>query len=206
MEKYNDKTSEKITEWYETTKGMWIIGISSVMFFVLFFSFIYIVSINNSESKLRNTISSKQLDNQNEYDNMWKKISQISQVTIEQKNALKEIFVEHARARNSGGGNSLIMKWVQESIPNIDTSTFNKLMNVIVSSRDSFTMRQKELISLNNEHKIMVDPNIFPTGLILSSIFGRKAIDITIILSDRTEDVFKTKKDNNINVFSGIKE
>lgn len=178
----------------------WMIGLGSflVVLFIIGGLFSYVVGINNREVRLRNTITAKQLDNTSEYDNMWKKISQVAQVTDAQKEALKEIFVGYAEARTQDAGANQIMTWVKESVPNVDTSTFNQLMNVITGSRDSFTFRQKELVDLKREHDIMLDT--FPQSVVLS-ILGRQKIDIVIVTSTRTENAFKTGSDDDVQVF-----
>jgi len=156
-----------------------------------------VAAFYNKEVGLRTTIEQKQVDNKSEFDNMWKKIAQVAQVTDAQKNALKEIFVAHAEARG-GVGNGGIMKWLQESVPHVDTSTFNNLQNIITGSRDSFTMRQKELLDLKREHDKLL--RSFPSNIILG-MFGRQPIDVTIVTSTKTDESFKTGKDDDVNVF-----
>ncbi len=152
----------------------------------------------NIENTLRQTIVAKQRDNQSEYDNMWKKISQVAQVTTAQKEALKEIIMGYAQARTGTGDKGAIMSWIQESVPNVDTTTFNNLQNIIVSSRDGFTMRQKELLDLSREHNTMLGQ--IPWGSILRAM-GRNAIEITIVTSSRTEESFESGKDDDVSVF-----
>ncbi|MEN6550048.1 MAG: hypothetical protein ABFE07_28735 [Armatimonadia bacterium] len=153
------------------------------------------VSAHNREVALRNAITAKQKDNTSEFDNMFKKISQSAQVTEGQKNALKEIFVSYAQARGGVQGNA-VMKWLQESVPNVDTSTFKNLQNIITASRDAWTMRQKELLDLKREHDNIRTQ--FPTNLFVG---GRPAIEVTIVTSSRTDESFKTGKDDNTKVF-----
>ena len=131
-------------------------AVAAVGLLVLLILFMYGVSVNNKEVVLRNTILAKQRDNTNMYDKMWKTIAQTAQVTDAQKNALKEIFVAHAQARAVDSKN-LLMAWIKESIPNVDTSTFNKLMAIIVGERDGFAMRQKELLDVKREHDILLE-------------------------------------------------
>ena len=161
------------------------------------------VSTSNKEVRLRNQIMAKQKDNSSEYDNMWKKISQVAQVTDAQKEALKEIFVGYAKARSGDGSGKAFVNAVHEAIPNVDTSTFNNLMNIIVASRDAFTMRQKEILDLKREHDNMLDT--FPSGFLLSSLFGREKIDVTIVTSIRTEEAFRSGKDDDTDVFQKTK-
>jgi len=157
-----------------------------------------VISYNNQEATLRTAIEAKLKDNTSEFDNMVKKISQVAQVSEKQLEVLKDIFVSYADARTSDGGGQL-MKWVQESVPNVDTSTMNNLQNIIVGSRDSWTMRQKELVDLSREHTKIL--RTFPSCMILN-ILGRKEVPITIITSSRTEKAFATGKDDDVSVFS----
>lgn len=158
----------------------------------------YLISTLNFETRLSNRIETKMLDNQSEHDNMWKKIASVAEVTDKQREALASIFVEHANARNNNFQNSLTA-WITESVPNVDTATFNNLQNIITSSRDAWTQRQKELLDLSRAHNDLLEQ--FPSGIILS-IFGREKVTITIITSSKTENVFKTGKDDDISVFN----
>jgi hypothetical protein len=159
---------------------------------------VFVVSTLNGEVRLRNAIVAKQKDNTSEFDNMWKKISQVAQVTDAQKDALLEIFQGYAKARSAGKEGGSLANWIHEAVPNVDTSTFNNLQNLISSSRDGWTMRQKELIDLNREHDNMID--VFPSSLVCS-MFGREKIEIIIVTSGRTERTFETGKDDDVDVF-----
>jgi len=85
------------------SKG-WIIGIGIIGIIVLtvFVLGATVIGTFNKEVQLRVTIEQKQVDNTSEFDNMWKKISQVAQVTEGQKNAIKEILVGYADARSQG--------------------------------------------------------------------------------------------------------
>lgn len=176
-----------------------MIGLASVAVVFLFGIVISImwVGASNSEIGLRNRIEAKQRDNGSEFDNMWKKISQSAQVTDAAKNALQEIFTEHAKARNTGGGGGLA-KWVQESVPNIqpDSIPFRNLMNIITSSRDRWTMRQKELLDLSRAHNDILAK--FPSSLFVGS---RGKIEVQIVTSGRTKEAFATGEDENLDLF-----
>lgn len=156
------------------------------------------ISYRNNDARLRNLITAKQTDNKSEFDNMFKKISQSVQVTEAQMTALKGIFVEHAQARG-GAGNAKIMSWIQESVPNVDTKVYTNLQNIIIASRDSWTMRQKELIDYKREHDNLIDT--FPSGWFLSLMGRGNKIDITIVTSTKTEKAFETGKDDDVEIF-----
>ncbi len=158
---------------------------------------VYGVSVSNSEVHLRNTIGAKQRDNVSEYDNMWKKIAQTAKVTSAQKDALVEILQAHAEARRGGssGSGSSVVTWLRESIPDVDTTTFNNLQNIIAGSRDRFTVRQKELLDLKRKHDTLLDS--FPSGPLLATL-GREKVDVVIVTSTRAKDRFAAGTDDDL--------
>lgn len=132
-------------------------------------------------------------DNQSEFDNMFKKIGQSMQVTKAQQDSIKEIIVANATARTTSGGE--LIKMVTESIPNIDTKTFQNLQNIIVGSRDSFSFRQKELIGIAEEYNKNL--SVFPRNIILGML-GFKKLDPLVITSSHTKEVFSSGEDNEV--------
>lgn len=156
------------------------------------------ISYFNRDTNLRVLMEAKQTDNQSEFDNVKKKILQVAKVTDKQMESLKEIFVSYADARTSQDSEKM-MNWVQEAIPNVDTKTFDNLQNIIVSSRDAFTMRQKELIDLKREHDALI--KMFPGNIILGMIMGKKPFEIQIVTSTRTKESFKTGVDDDTDLF-----
>jgi len=182
------------------SKGLIItLGIVGIFVLILFVLGGSVIGTFNREVSLRTTIEQKQVDNRSEFDNFWKKISQVAQVTDAQKNAIKEILVGYADARSQGrDGNGSFINALHEAIPNLDLTTFNNLQNIIVGSRDGFTMRQKELLDLKREHDKLL--RTFPSNIILG-MFGRKPIDVMIVTSTKTEKTFETGKDDDVNVF-----
>lgn len=179
----------------------WILGIGLSLFAVLVLFvigvFIWGIGVTNKSTVLINQIKAKQEANTTDFDNMKKKISQVAQVSDMQMNKLKEIFVENSQARTPNGGGSLAL-WIKEAVPNVDTKTFENLQNIIVSSRDSWTMRQKELIDYKREHDNMMDT--IPSCWVLSFV-GHSKQEITVVTSSMTKEAFKTGKDDDIDVF-----
>jgi hypothetical protein len=173
--------------------GLGIVGL--LVMFALVIG-VMAISYNNQEVGLRNLLTAKAKDNQNEFDNMWKKINQVVQVAQKDRESLKDIFNSYATARTPQNNDAPLMRWIQESVPNVSQTTFANLQNVIVSSRDSWTARQKELIDYKREHDNL--RMMFPSRLFVG---GRPEILITVITSDNTEKVFKSGKDNDTDLF-----
>jgi hypothetical protein len=182
----------------------WVIGlaIGGVVLLAVIIVAAMAVSYKNKEVRLRKTIEAKQLDNKSEFDNMWKKIKQVAQVTDEAKNALIEIFQKHAEARSGGQKGGSLMLWVKESIPDAKANTdlYKNLMNILTSSRDSWTMRQKELIGLKNEYDVLCET--IPSAWFVT----KRDIEITIITSSKTERTFEEGKDDDVDLFPSKEE
>lgn len=112
--------------------------------------------VPSEKDELRKLIETKST---NELNNTYNSITNIVKIDIKQFESLKEIFVIDSFNRNEscfsgmkeseGATDALVIQWIQENFPNIDTNTFNNLQNIIISSRDSWTMQQKELTNLN---------------------------------------------------------
>jgi hypothetical protein len=135
--------------------------------------------------------------NEASFDNMWKKIQQTAQVPEAQKNALREIFESHASARTGSGQGGTVMNWIKESVPTVQLTSYDNLMNIITGSRDEWTRNQIELVSISNEYNQML--SVFPSNLFLR-LFGFEKIVPKIITSTRTVEAFKTGKDDDVDL------
>lgn len=154
------------------------------------------ISASNQEVGLRNAIKAKQTANQATFDNMWKQIQQTAEVTNEQKNALKDIFIQHAQARTGEGVDKAIVKWISESVPNVDVSAYKNLQNIIVGARNSFTSDQIALLDMKRAHDDVLTK--FPSSLFVG---GRPSIEVQIVTSERTGAAFSSGKDENVKLF-----
>ncbi len=156
------------------------------------------ISCSNTEKRIRNQFVARQEANKATFDNMWKTISQAAQVTDAQKQALSEIFVQYAAARSGGksGDDHAIVKWIQESVPHVDTSTFNNLQNIIVGTRASFTNDQLALLDLKRVHDNCLD--LFPSSIVCGD---RPRLSVKLVTSTRTDAAFDSGKDDNTDVF-----
>lgn len=164
----------------------------SVMIFVGAFVLIGLTSYfsySNEEIQLRNLVDAQQQTNEAYFDKMWKIISQKAEVSQQYENAFREIYPDLMKGRydNNKGG---LMSWIQEHNPNFDTSLFASVMTSIEAERTGFFVEQKKLIDLGREHNNLIE--VFPSSVFL---MNRDVIDLTIIKSEQTEDVFKVGKE-----------
>jgi len=179
-----------------------LIGIAGAGILLAVILIVMAISFHNKEVDLRTQITNKQIDNKSEMDAMWKIIDQNAQVTVIQKEALMDIFGAYAQGRTPKGGSGALALWVKEAVPTVDQKTYTLLMNTITAQREGFKFRQKELLDQGREHDRLIQR--FP-GVVFATILGKKHIDLVIVTSTRTEEAFKTGKDDNVDL-PGVKK
>lgn len=176
-------TTKYLTIGVLTFVGMLVIGMFSSC-----------INLYNQEVQLRNQIEAKQTENRSNFDNMWKKIKQATNVSDKYKDGLQEVMLAYTTGRQDKS-DKMLMKWGAEAVPNFDSSLYKQLMNIVVSSRDDFTMNQKELIDLNRTHDTLL--STFPNNMFFSML-GIKKINIQVVTSTKTEETFKTGLDDDV--------
>lgn len=160
-----------------------------------------VISTSNREVDLRNRFKQKMDERTAFYDKMWKTISQKSQVALRNDSSFAKNVNAIMAGRKDAG--DLFMKWVQESNPNSNyeavSSLYADLSRAIEGQRDGFFIEEKMIQSIVLEHDNIMTK--FPSGWILTSFMGRTRLVYKPITSDRTDEVIKTGKDNEVKVF-----
>jgi hypothetical protein len=94
------------------------------------------------------------------------------------------------------------MKWVQESNPNANfdqvSALYQDLSRAVEGQREGFFMEEKMIQNIVMEHSNHIQK--FP-GSLWNAFLGRKALEYKPITSDRTDDVIRTGKDNDVRMF-----
>ncbi len=168
-----------------------------VFIFLLVFGigcFSTINSINNNCVSYEAQIEAQYRQNQNNYDNMFKKILEVSQVTDKYAKDLKELFDNTMRGRYGKDGSKAMFQFLKEHNPTLDTQVYTKLQNLIAAGRTDFMDEQKMLLDKKQAYDIYRKQL---TTAIISNFMGFPKIDLKsmdIVTSDETESAFKTKK------------
>jgi non-homologous end joining protein Ku len=168
-------------------KGLAVIG---VVFGVLVLLGFYWMSCARSEVQLRNQIEAQQDVNKASHDTMWKILKDKAGVTNEYKDAFAKIYPDLIKGRYQDRQN-LLVQFVKEANPNFDTSLYKDLMGSIEAERKHFLREQKKLRDLKRQHDTLLDQP--PSSWFLAS---KSHIDVTIVTSTNTEEVFETGKDD----------
>lgn len=181
-------------------KNYKMLAIVSVVLVLVFLAVSMFISYGNQEAKLKNAFNQKIDERTAFYDKMWKTISQKSQIALKNDSS----FYRNVNAIMSSRKDApqVFMKWVQESNPNANyeqvSLLYQDLSRNIEAERNGFFEQEKMLQDIKKEHDNLM--SLFPSGMILRML-GRTDLIYKPITSDRTDEVIKTGKDNNVNVF-----
>ena len=177
----------------DMTKTATILTVGTVVVLLAFFGLMY-MSYSNTEVRLRNTIEAQQKTCEAYYDKLWKVLQQKAGVTDQYKGAFKDIYADLIGGRYQD--KDLLFKFVVESNPQFDASLYKDLMASIEAERNGFLMEQRRLIDLDREHRTLRQtiPGSFFVG-------GRPDVKITVVTSERTEAVFTSGQENDIELF-----
>lgn len=167
------------------------LGIIVVGVLIFFFMSIH---YRTREVELRNQITAKQRANEASFDTCWKIVQQQAQVTDSYKEGFRQIHTELMQGRHYESGGSF-MKWIKEANPKFDVKLFLKLSNSIEAQRTRFMRDQQDLLAIKQEHDNLLDSPV--SGFFLS---GKQKVDVQIVTSSKTQDAFKTGKEDDIEV------
>ena len=166
-----------------------LLALASIVGLSMYFSY------NNTEISLRKQSEAQRGKVEGVYDKMWKIIQQKAEVSNEYKEAFKEIYPEIINGRYSTGDGSL-MKWIQESNPNFDTSLYKDLMASIEIYRTEFQHAQERMLDIIREHSTLCET--YPSKFFISN---KTPIEYTIISSTKSKATMETGIDDDVELF-----
>ncbi|PAD70637.1 hypothetical protein CHH83_02205 [Bacillus sp. 7586-K] len=146
----------------------------------------------NLETKIEAQLKS----NESNYDSMWKRFTEMTQVTDIQADQFKDVYTDLISGRYED--TDLLFKMVQEQNPQLNGEVYTKLQNEISSARIEFDRNQKKLLDIIAEYNRLVQHR----GVVMALITNREPInsDEYIVTSERSEKAFETGKDEAIDL------
>ena len=181
-------------------KSLLIFGAIGTVVAFLLIAVIAFFTISNGEIRLRNEVEAQKKNVTAVFDNTWKIIQQQAGVSDQYKDSFKEIYIGIMEERYDNARGGAVFSWITEQNPNFDTKLYANLQTSIEAQRTNFTREQKKLIDLQREHTTYLQ--VFPNSIFVG---GRSKIEITIITSAKTEEVYKTSQENDIELFKKLK-
>lgn len=153
-------------------------------------------SYNNSEINLRKQAEAQRGKIEATYDKLWKVISQKAQVSEQYKETFKEIYPELISGRYADDNNGTLMKWIQESNPDFDTSLYKDLMQSIEIERNGFLKAQERMLDIIREHSVLISR--YPSKWFISN---DEPIEYEVISSSQAKYLMTTGLEDDVDVF-----
>jgi hypothetical protein len=141
-------------------------------------------------------IKAQYKQNQNNYDNMWKKFLEASQVNKAYADDLKELYKDAMTGRYGANGSQATFQFIKEHNPTLDPQTYVKLQALIEAGRNGFEAEQKQLLDRKMQYEQFLGST---SALVFNNFFNFPRIDLDkydIVTSSKTEKVFEDKKDD----------
>jgi len=155
------------------------------------------ISYKNQEVALRTQAEACQQANEARYDEVWKSIKQIANVTDKYAADFKAVYVGMMEGRYSADkGSNPMFKMINEANPSFDSAMYTKLADTINAQRSGFTRDQKRLIDIKREHDLLLQS--IPSKWFLK---GVEPLEIAIVTSTKTKEAFKTGIDDDVTLF-----
>lgn len=150
------------------------------------------------EVSVRASTEAQQDNCKSHYDQVWKIIAQQAEVAAEYKDQFKDVYAKIMNERYSPGGGTLA-KFIKEANPKFSDALLKKVANSIERERKVFHREQTKLRDLKREHDTLLRSPI--SGWFVKN-FGRSdEIEVTILLSSRTNEAFDRGVDDDVKVF-----
>ena len=127
---------------------------------------------------------------------MWKTLKQEAGVTEKYRETFEKIYPELIAGRYKGESAPLF-KMIQESNPEFDTKLYDKLMQSIESQRAYFASSQQRMLDIIREHSTLC--KTMPACWFIKN---KKKIEYVVISSTQTDEVMRTRKDDNVDLFA----
>lgn len=137
-------------------------------------------------------IKAQYTQNQNNYDNYWKKLKESAQVPDMYTDDMRKVYDAAMSGRYGGDGSKAVMQWIKEQNPQVDASIYRQIQQTIEAGRASFEADQKALIDKKRVYEAGLE--VFPSNLVASALgFPRVDLDsFGIVTSAETKQAFET--------------
>jgi hypothetical protein len=180
------------------SKNLTLIVFGGLVVVVLGIVFLMFASFSNKEVTLRNQAKAQEEANKVIYDEVWKVLQQkagiLDKYADDFKSVYSSIFDERYQGENSG--QSPAFKWIVEHNPSFSMEMYKDLSTAVEVYRGKFSRVQQRLIDIKREHDNlrMQIPSAWFVG-------GKPELEITIVTSTKTERVFLSGKEDDIDLF-----
>ena len=161
------------------------------------------IGYRNRAAELKQQFVAVEQGNKVDYDAMWKIISQTAQVPSQYSSDFQKAYsaiIASGSGTDKNAVSNLFAVATGMKVPQLDSSLYRKVQDVIESERTKFANAQKQAADIAREYNTLVDT--FPGSFFIGD---HTHLEVKLVTSDRTEKAFETGKDNETNLFGGNK-
>lgn len=153
------------------------------------------LSAHNSEVSLRASFNAQQKSNESSFDKTWKTIKQEAQVAQAERESFRKTYVQIMDATEGVAGRGMLASFFKQAKIEVTPELFKKLMTTIEAQRETFHRDQQKLLQFKADHdKVLAQiPSSWFVG-------GRDPLQPKIVTSTRTQNVFSTGKDDDVDL------
>lgn len=162
------------------------------------------IGVRNTEATLRAQFVAVQNANKVDYDAMWKIISSTAEVPTQYSNDFKDAYstiIASGQNTDSNSVKSLFAVATGMRPPQLDSSLYRKVQDVIESERTKFANSQKQQLDVKREHDKL--RTTFPSSLFVG---GVAPLEVKLVTSSKTEKAFETGKDDDVSIYNKEKK
>jgi len=171
-----------------------VLGVLFALLFAGVVTAISGVSVRNQFVAQEQGLKAQYKQNQNNYDNYFKKLKESAQVPDQYVADLKSVYAGVMTGRYGADGSKAVFQMLKEQNPKLDAGLYKQLQQIIESGRNSFAADQTTLLDKKRVYETSL--NQFP-GNLLAGALGFPTFDLStidIVTSDETEKAFTAKK------------
>ena len=173
-------------------------GLAIVVAFVALIAIVGLLwmTTSNAEIRYRNEFNAQVKANESEFDKVWKVIAQQVQVSQQERETFKKTYVEIMQSQQGIAGKGALASFFQQAQVPVSAELFSKLMTTLEAQRESFNRSQKKLVQIKLQHDNILQT--FPGSIVVG---GRPPLELVLVSSDKTKEIFSTGTDNDVELF-----
>lgn len=150
----------------------------------------------SSGNRMENTILASYDENRNQLSTYTSMVAEAAQVPAMQRDDLAKVVTAALEGRYGQDGSKAVFQMIQEQNPNIDSSVYTKLQQIIQAGRTDFKMSQDQRIDRCRTYKTEIGS---PWNGFWLRLVGYPKIDLKdkceVVVLGSVNQIFETKTD-----------